>query len=291
MKPSKELFFSKFGAILTVVASDVHFWMWHIPSMSEPLAAKLLPTLTQAEQSLYCTIKSLRRQREYLAGHHLLRVALGQLLPDWADHHHFHMDEEHWLALVGPLAETIDFNLSHSGDWVACAVGRDCRVGVDIESPRRPHAYRALAAEYFSERECKRLAALPDQACREAFYELWTLKESYLKARKLGISTVGLTTEFVPLNDASPEWYCYRFEVSHQIPQQQAFQQQAFQQQAFQQQVLQPQTFQQRQVKVFGALTISAPLSALLTVREYSLDSPASQPLGVTPKEPLTPGQ
>lgn len=226
------------GDVLSNKAAAVQVWVWRLPSLSDALAASLLPTLIAAEQDVYRTIRSPRRQREYLAGHALLRVALSGLFPQWQAQHRLVMDDGHHLHLAGPFSERIDFNLSHSGDWVACVVARDCRVGIDIEVPGRPRAYRALAQEYFASEESQRLADLSEDACRDAFYELWTLKESFLKARKEGISAAGLATRFIPSGQSAAPWYSYAFRLPCAT-------------------------------QVFAALTVSAPLAMSLAIREY----------------------
>lgn len=251
-------------------------WVWHLSSLGEALAATFLPTLIPAEQDLHSSIKSPRRQREYLAGHHLVRVALTDLMPDWAEQHSFTLGADHWLELNGPHADRIDFNLSHSGDWVICVIGRDCRVGVDIEAPRRRRAYRALAAEYFAAAESERLATLPEDSCHEAFYQLWTLKESYLKARKEGISAAGLTTELIPLEQAAADWYCYSFRLPTKAAVTGALATGAGV----------PDT-----ENVFGALTVSAPLATPWVIRGYRPEDSfrGSQAWTLEVPEPLTP--
>lgn len=240
-------------------------WVWRVPPLGDTTLTECLPILSASEQALYLTIKSPRRRREYLAGHYLLRVALTHLLPDWAEQHTFELDDENWLSLTGPAASCIDFNLSHSGEWVACAVGYNCRLGVDIESPRKQRSYRELAAEYFSEGECRRLDALSDEECREAFFELWTLKESYLKARKQGISAAELATEFLPITDsAAVDWCSYRFQFSQQGDSEAGDE------------------------RVFGALTVSALMSEPLEVQQFSLGKPL-KPLVPVLLEPLVP--
>jgi 4'-phosphopantetheinyl transferase len=81
------------------------------------------------------------------------------------------------------------FNLSHCRGSVAVAIGRSEEVGVDVEglTTMRPD-FVAIAERYFSPAEVRQLKALPaaDQFTR--FVELWTLKESYVKALGLGLS-------------------------------------------------------------------------------------------------------
>ncbi len=89
------------------------------------------------------------------------------------------------------LAGSMSFNLSHSGDWVAVAVARpEYQVGVDLEIVQlRP--FDRLARRYFTAGECRDINALqePERSCR--FYQYWTLREAWLKARGIGLR-VGL---------------------------------------------------------------------------------------------------
>lgn len=78
------------------------------------------------------------------------------------------------------------FNLSHTTGLVVCAVARDVDLGVDVE-----HIGRAvplmLADQFFAPAEVVALRALPQSEQRRRFFDYWTLKESYIKARGLGL--------------------------------------------------------------------------------------------------------
>lgn len=77
-----------------------------------------------------------------------------------------------------------DFNLSHSGNWVACAVSRRGKVGIDVE------ALRPLDLEDFRRimtiEEWEAVTRSPDPP--RAFYAYWTIKESVSKADGRGLS-------------------------------------------------------------------------------------------------------
>nr|WP_245248089.1 4'-phosphopantetheinyl transferase superfamily protein [Methanobacterium petrolearium] len=73
------------------------------------------------------------------------------------------------------------FNLSHSEEYVACAVSNS-PVGVDIE-----HIHDIdlnIAKYYFYGSEYKHIIHNKDK--KKAFFELWVLKESYMKMTGLG---------------------------------------------------------------------------------------------------------
>lgn len=80
-------------------------------------------------------------------------------------------------------AETLDFNLSHSGNWLACAVTAGVPVGVDIEQCKPTRDVMTLARRFFREEEVAALQACSEAGQRDHFYDLWTLKEAAVKAR------------------------------------------------------------------------------------------------------------
>jgi 4'-phosphopantetheinyl transferase len=85
--------------------------------------------------------------------------------------------------------QTLRFNLAHSHDLALYAVTRGREIGVDLEWVGRPVPDAATIAEhYFSAAERARLRALPELLRHEAFYNCWTRKEAYLKARGEGLS-------------------------------------------------------------------------------------------------------
>ncbi|MDG2035810.1 MAG: 4'-phosphopantetheinyl transferase superfamily protein [Pseudomonadales bacterium] len=79
------------------------------------------------------------------------------------------------------------FNLSHSADWVVLAVA-NFPVGIDIEFTQRKNNVLAIARNYFFGREVEQLFSLPFDQQRERFFDYWTLKEAYMKARGEGIA-------------------------------------------------------------------------------------------------------
>ncbi|GAB6259453.1 4'-phosphopantetheinyl transferase family protein [Peribacillus sp. N1] len=75
------------------------------------------------------------------------------------------------------------YNISHSGEYVVCAV-HDAEVGVDIEKVG-PFDLQ-LAKGFFTEEEYKQVLEAEDGL--SSFYDIWTLKESYIKAKGKGLS-------------------------------------------------------------------------------------------------------
>jgi len=82
------------------------------------------------------------------------------------------------------LDDSIDFNISHSGEYVVCAINNEGRVGIDIER-MRPLDFSEFR-NYMTSEEWNMMHESPDQL--EYFYELWTVKESVIKGEGKGLS-------------------------------------------------------------------------------------------------------
>lgn len=84
-----------------------------------------------------------------------------------------------------PGYNNFHFNISHSGKWVVCATDISS-VGIDIEliSPIDLETGKHV----FSQEEYKELLSKREEERLSYFYELWTLKESYIKNTGEGLS-------------------------------------------------------------------------------------------------------
>ncbi|MFK7977232.1 MAG: 4'-phosphopantetheinyl transferase superfamily protein [Halioglobus sp.] len=94
---------------------------------------------------------------------------------------------ENGKPLLDTSAQTLHFNYSHSGDYVALAFNSAAEVGIDIEYTTRVRNFMGIAESYFSESEFAQMRAAPAAKQHALFYTIWTLKEAYLKARGEGI--------------------------------------------------------------------------------------------------------
>jgi 4'-phosphopantetheinyl transferase len=86
----------------------------------------------------------------------------------------------------------LQFNVSHSASVALIAVGREHRLGVDIEKIRYEVDTTSLAERFFSLRERGGLQRLPDHLRVPGFFACWMRKESFLKATGAFFSSGGL---------------------------------------------------------------------------------------------------
>jgi 4'-phosphopantetheinyl transferase len=88
---------------------------------------------------------------------------------------------------TGSGAGALEFNVAHSDGTALIAVTRTGPVGVDIERIRPIDDAAGLVRRFFSARESALFQKLAPGAREEAFFNLWTRKEAWLKATGEGI--------------------------------------------------------------------------------------------------------
>ena len=96
------------------------------------------------------------------------------------------------------LPDTKPYNLSHSGDYAVLAVSNGS-VGVDLERIR-PIDWNLISARFFHPLERSFLLQSADPL--SAFFSIWTLKESYLKAEGLGFSVSPASFSILPAGES-----------------------------------------------------------------------------------------
>ncbi|MBN1217796.1 MAG: 4'-phosphopantetheinyl transferase superfamily protein [Anaerolineae bacterium] len=84
--------------------------------------------------------------------------------------------------------EILEFNMSHAHGLALYGVTRGRRIGIDLEYVRIDFAYERIAERFFSAQEFAELCILPEAVKPRAFFNGWTRKEAYIKARGDGLS-------------------------------------------------------------------------------------------------------
>lgn len=82
------------------------------------------------------------------------------------------------------INQPIDFNISHSGEYIVCVVSDECRVGIDVEE-MKVIDYDVYSTQ-FTDEEWGLISSSGDS--KRAFYRIWTQKEALIKANGKGLS-------------------------------------------------------------------------------------------------------
>ncbi|MGO9266758.1 MAG: 4'-phosphopantetheinyl transferase family protein [Candidatus Binataceae bacterium] len=166
---------------------EVHVWQADL-EVSARMLDELQATLSGYELARAARFHFPRDRARFIAAHAIVRNILGGYLIASPAMLEFSSNEHGKPALAGNWRNELSFNLSHSGERVVVALTRDREVGVDVEEYVPSRADAAVAEHYFSPSEVARLHALPESIRPRAFFNCWTRKEAYIKARGLGLA-------------------------------------------------------------------------------------------------------
>lgn len=166
---------------------EIHVVCRITDSMDERAERAALDLLSADERARHDRFWFPRDRRDYAAAHALLRTTLSAYSGEPPASWRFETAAGGKPFVVQPCRR-LSFNLSHARGLVACAVAEELDLGVDVERIERPVDVQGVADRFFSTRERAALAALAEGDLRARFFELWTLKEAYLKATGAGLT-------------------------------------------------------------------------------------------------------
>ena len=215
---------------------DIHIWLSQPASIVDPALLKAyLALLDREEYDRWARIKIPRVQHEYLIAHALLRLTLSRYAPLPPTAWRFSRNAYGRPEVANPEQLSLRFNISHTKGLVACAVTREQAIGVDVETLERSNRLLDIADRYFSPQECADLQRLPDPQQHAGFFDYWTLKESFIKAKGMGLAlaldsfgfqlragpgrkTIGLTVTDA-LQDTPAHWafWLYQLGPNHKL--------------------------------------------------------------------------
>jgi 4'-phosphopantetheinyl transferase len=130
-----------------------------------------------------------RDQKRFIVARGILRKILGCYLNKHPGKICFEYSSHGKPMLArNPNDDSICFNLSHSGSLALYAVTLRKKIGIDIESIRDDVSVGQVAQQFFSQNEISSLEKIDINKRSGLFFQYWTRKEAFLKARGEGIS-------------------------------------------------------------------------------------------------------
>jgi 4'-phosphopantetheinyl transferase len=167
---------------------DVHVWRV-VLDQEQALVEAFRETLSLDELERAARFHFARDAKHFVIARGALRNILGRYLAERPERLRFATTQFGKPSLTGVQSGAgLRFNLSHSGGLALYAVARERELGIDIERLREDFDWRGIAAHYFSPHEATTLGSLPPAAQTQAFFNCWTRKEAYIKARGEGLS-------------------------------------------------------------------------------------------------------
>lgn len=176
------------SAQVSLSQADVHIWSANQDAPIYPME-QLWQTLSNDEQQRATRFHFERDRRRFIVGRGLLRAILGRYAHIEAAQVRFVYGQRGKPALAEVCGgETLKFNVSHSNGHILCAITNLREIGVDIEHVHVISEADAIAERFFSTQENEVYRQLPAEEKLTAFFNCWTRKEAYIKARGMGVS-------------------------------------------------------------------------------------------------------
>ena len=146
--------------------------------------------LSSPELERYQRFHFQRDRYLYLVAHALVRTSLSRYADVGPECWQFSINNygRPEIDAAQSALPPLRFNLSHTHGLAACIVTQAMDCGVDVEREHELGDMMALAETVFSLPEREALAAVPIADRQSRFFDYWTLKESYIKARGMGLS-------------------------------------------------------------------------------------------------------
>lgn len=169
---------------------EAHIWYALPATLSDPrLLDAYRSLLTPEENERRLRYRFEKHRHEYLVTRALARTVLSRYTGVEPRAWRFEAGSHGKPEIASPSIDIpLRFNLSNAIGMVVCLVAAGREVGVDVEALDRAAQSIQIADSFFSPTEVSCLRALPREAQERRFIEYWTLKESYIKARGLGLS-------------------------------------------------------------------------------------------------------
>lgn len=176
---------------LTASDRNIDVWLAFYEEIDDPqLHGRYRELLTEEERGKEFRFYFPHDQRCYLVTRALVRTVLSRYVAvapqDWRFSANAYGRPE--IAVTAPEAGQLRFNISHTRGLIALGVTRHQEVGLDVENVSTRQVSLDIADRFFAPVEVAELAGVRPERRQERFFEYWTFKESYIKARGMGLS-------------------------------------------------------------------------------------------------------
>ena len=112
---------------------------------------------------------------------HIWCICWPEMTDFWKNHEYILSEQEYHKEIAGK--QTVNFNISHSGEFIleGFAVGMD--IGVDVQEMAGCPDYREIAGNFYTAEEAEDVI----NEGPELFFQYWAAKEAYVKAIGIGL--------------------------------------------------------------------------------------------------------
>lgn len=177
--------------MIALGSGEIHLWLAFYEKINdERLHVAYRALMNDAEKEQETRFYFAQDRRRYLVTRALVRTVLSQYAlvtpEDWVFSTNKYGRPE--VANGAASDERLSFNISHTQGLIVLGVTGQRALGVDVENVRARQVSIDIADRFFAPAEVAALSAVPPDQQQDRFFEYWTFKESYIKARGMGLS-------------------------------------------------------------------------------------------------------
>lgn len=176
--------------LLPLPSAEIHLWLAFYDEIDESLHSAYRELLNADERNQEPRFYFATDRRRYLVTRALVRTILSRYLAiepcdlTFANNAYGRPETTNAEAREACLT----FNISHTRSLIVMGVTTHRALGVDVENVRAREALIDIVDRFFAPQEVAALAQMPSHQQHFRFFEYWTFKESYIKARGMGLS-------------------------------------------------------------------------------------------------------
>ena len=183
--------FGKMNATIPLTPEEIHLWLAFYDEITdERLLSDYLALLNSAEKEQQSRFYFAKDRLRYLVTRALVRTVMSRYVSidprEWVFSTNAYGCPE--ISNVQGREAFLSFNISHTESLIVLGVTTRRALGVDVENFRAREVSIEIADRYFAPAEVAALNNVPPQQQQYRFFEYWTFKESYIKARRMGLS-------------------------------------------------------------------------------------------------------
>ncbi len=172
-----------------LATGDVHVWRFSL-DQSPTIVNALRQLLAHDEQTRADRFYFEVDRRHFIAARGCLRTILSRYVKTPPEKIRFGYNDygKPQLATSSAPCQLVHFNATHSGGLALYAFTSLGEIGVDVEHISPEFAGADIARRFFSSTEVACLEKLPSEMQPRAFFNCWTRKEAFIKAKGVGLS-------------------------------------------------------------------------------------------------------
>lgn len=176
---------------MKIEKNEAHIWYAPIDRLKEVVArTSTMNLLSEKEKVRYMRFKFDKDRKAFLTSRYLVRTLLSKYICDIAPEEFIFIENQYGKPdlIEKQRKSKVYFNISHTKELIVLAFSANPDLGIDAEYTERKMNYLKFAEHTFSSIELECLKDLSAEERKEKFFCYWTLKESFIKAKGMGLS-------------------------------------------------------------------------------------------------------